>query len=97
MLTFCFLLGHDSVTEGQQTEEVLHPWRAQFHGLHQLMVIKTELWVGQWVPGEVYFFCFLQIRKDTGTYFFLLVVRLFVVSHGYKLFNSFCLRNAVIE
>ena len=51
--TFAPLLRHDGVTERQQSEELLHTRLTHLYGFHQAAVMETELWVAQWVKGEI--------------------------------------------
>lgn len=63
LLTFLLFFRHDGVTESQKAEEVPNLGVSVFHRLHQAVVVEGELWVGQLVPAEVHFFCFLSSRS----------------------------------
>lgn len=51
--TFTLLLGHDSVAEREQTEELMHMGVSQIDGFQQAGVPELEPWVRQWVEGEI--------------------------------------------
>lgn len=71
LLTFFFVLGHDGVAEGQQSEEGMDLRILQLHRLHQSVVIEGKARVSQWVEGEVHHLGVLvssgqrNVRKET--------------------------------
>lgn len=66
-LTFFLLLGHDSVAEGQQSEEGVDLGVLQLHRLHKGVIVECEARVGQWVEGEIHFLCILaRSRGEEG-------------------------------
>lgn len=54
LLTFYFLLSHNSVTEGQCSEEGVDLHILQLHSLHQGVVMEGELMVSKRVEGPVH-------------------------------------------
>lgn len=64
MLTFLFFFRHDGVTESQKAKKVPNLGVPLFHRLQQAVVVEGELWIRQFVPGEVHFFCFLPNKSS---------------------------------
>lgn len=51
-LTLTLLLTHNGVAEGEQAEELVSARVSHFHRFQQLVVIETEVGVGQGVKGS---------------------------------------------
>lgn len=67
LLTFCLLLGHDGVAEGEQSKEGVDLGVLQLHRFHQGMIMEFEAGVGQRVEVEVHRLCVLsrEIREES--------------------------------
>ncbi len=63
--TFALLLWHDSVTQGQQSEELLHCRILQFNGFNQAAIVKLKPSVTERVEGKIHTGCFLKGRGAT--------------------------------
>lgn len=53
------------MAQSQQAEEGLSLQISLFHHLHQAVVMKDELWISQFVPGEVHSLCLLQRKRSS--------------------------------
>lgn len=58
--TLLLFFGHDGVAERQEAEKLLNLGSPVLHRLHQAVVVEGKLGIGQFVPGEVDLFRFLQ-------------------------------------
>lgn len=68
LLTFCLLLNHDGVAEGEQSEEGVDLGVLQLHRFHQGMIMEFEAGVGQRVEFEVHRLCVLAREIREGSY-----------------------------
>lgn len=62
MFTFTLLLWHDSVTQSQQPEKLLHCRIFHFDGFNQAAVVKLEPSVAERVEGKIHAGCFLRAQ-----------------------------------
>lgn len=63
--TFALLLRHDSVTQSQQSEELLRCRILQFNSFNQAAIVELKPSVTQRVEGKVHTGCFLRNQQHS--------------------------------